>query len=258
MPQTFLYHAEAVGASGHISLPVENSMPLQASIASGLGAGFGTARVENFKHLQYLTIGSAESQVVSSHSKRDKAFGTLATVVIEDLDILNVVTCGKMVTRLTTKHMEDASEPASFILHGTRFHDFHIAGHEIELQLATGLFSELSTWDKLMSAYEKDTDIRREIDELALYPVKGKTLPVQNGIFACTLAHLPEHLPRGLTCKDHGIYVPHFGTVYPAQYYITPTSRRLRMLHVELGCSVEGTYGFGDTGGNGGQLPGGG
>jgi hypothetical protein len=39
--------------------------------------------------------------------------------------------------------------------------------------------------------------------------------------------------------------------VYIGEFFITPTSRRMLMLHVDLGCSVEGCYGSGGTGGNG-------
>ncbi len=253
---TFLYHTEAVGASGHISLPVHDTMPLQASIASAIGAGFGKVRVDNFKHLDYLSIGALESHVVSSFSEKDQAFGTMASVVIEELNTLNVVRCDRLMTRLTSKH--DKGAQGSFILHGTHFEGLSIAGHAIKLELAVGLFSELSTWDKLTHAYEHDPAIRKELDALALYPKKSKTLPLHNGVFACTLAHIPETLPRGLSRKGHGIYVPHFGTIYAGEYYITATSRRLRMLHVDLGCSVEGCNGYGDTGANGQGLPGGG
>ena len=253
---TFLYHTEAVGASGHISLPVVETMPLQASIASAIGAGFGKVRVDNFKHLDYLSIGSIESHVVSSYSEKDKAHGTLASVVIEDLNTLNVVRCDRLMTRLTSKH--DANAQGSFILHGTHFEGLSIAGHEMKLELAVGLFSELSTWDKLNDAYENNAAIRKELNELALYPKKGNKLPVHDGVFACTLAHIPENLPRGMSRSGHGIYVPHFGTIYAAEYYITAKSRRLRMLHVDLGCAVEGCNGYGDTGANGQGLPGGG
>jgi hypothetical protein len=256
-PLTFLYHTEAVGASGHISLPVVDTMPLQASLASAIGAGFGKARVEDFKHLDYLSIGSIESHVVSSYSQRDKAFGTLSSVVIEDLCTLNVVTCDRLMTRLTSKHEDHGKAQPSFILHGTHFKGLSIAGHHIDLDLAVGLFSELSTWDKLNSAYETDPQIRKELNELAMYPATNGKLPVHNGTFGCTLAHIPAKLPRGLTrTKDQGIYVPHFGTIYPAQYYISATARRLRMLHIELGCSVEGSNGYGDSGANGQQYPG--
>jgi hypothetical protein len=164
-----------------------------------------------------------------------------------------------MVTRLTSKHPKDEKKgtaPASFILHGTHFDGLRIAGHAIEIELAVGLLSELSTWEKLNTAFETDPEIRKELNALAMYPTEGDKLPVHNGVFACTLAHFPKKLPRGITRKDHGIYVPHFGTIYAAEYYITPTSRRLRMLHVDLGCSVEGCNGYSDSGSNGQGLPG--
>ena len=262
MPRTsFLYHTEAVGASGHISLPVSDTMPLQASIASAIGASHGKVRVEDFRHLDYLSIGSMESQVVSSFSERDQAYGTLASVVIEDLNNLNVVTCKRIVSRLTSKHNKHetmGASPGSFILHGTHFDGLRIAGHTIDIDLAVGLFSELSTWEKLNTAFETDPEIRKEINALALHPTQSTKLPLHNGVFACTLARFPEKLPRGITRKHHGLYVPHFGTIYAAEYYISATSRRLRMLHVDLGCTVEGCNGYGDSGSNGAGLPGGG
>ncbi len=258
MPRTnFLYHTEAVGLSGHISLPVHDTIPLQASIASAVGPGYGKVRVENFKHLDYLSVASIESHVVSSFSEKDRAHGTLSSVVIDDLNTLNVVTCGRLMTRLTSKHDVGAAQ-GSFILHGTHFDDLRIAGHRIDLDLAVGLFSELSTWDKLNHAYENDPAIRKELDELALFPHKGNSLPTHNGLFACTLARIPKKLPRGMKqVAEHGIYVPHFGTIYPAHYYITASSRRLHMLHVDLGCSVEGCNSYGNSGANGSPLPGG-
>jgi hypothetical protein len=255
----FLYSAEAVGASGHITLPVVDTMPLQATICSPIGPGSGKVRVENIKHLDYLSIGAIESHVVSSYSDKDEAHGTLASVMVEDLNTLHVVTCDRMVNRMTSKHDKDGGL-GSYMLHGTHFDNLRIAGHQIEIDLAIGLFCELSTWDKLNEKYKTDPAIRKEIDELSLYKPdpksKSNTLPTRNGVFACTLARFPKDLPRGLTPKDHGIYVPHFGTIYAAEYYITPTRRRLRMLHVDLGCSVEGCNGYGDTGGGGAPLPG--
>ena len=267
MPRTtFLYHAEAVGVSGHITLPVVDTVPLQASIASPLGEGSGKVCVENFKHLDYLRIDRIESPVVSSYSEKDGAYGTLASVAVEGLNNLNVVTCERMVNRLTSKHKliskeKDkmrGTEAGSFLLHGTHFDGLRIAGHDIKIELAIGLFSELSTWKDLNHAYEKDPKIRKELDALSLHPKEGggKKLPLHNGVFACTLATVVDRLPRGMERRDHGIYVPHFGTIYLAEYYISETTRRLRMLHVDLGCSVEGCNGYGDTGGGGTPMPG--
>jgi len=254
---TFLYHADAVGVSGHISLPVIDTVPLQASVASPIGPGSGKARVENFRHLDYLRIDSIESHVVSSYSEKDEAYGTLSSVAIEGLNNLNVVTCDRMVNRLTSKHKKDESEQGSYILHGTHFDGLRIAGHDIKIDLAVGLLNELSTWKKLNDGYENDPEIRRELDALILHPKKnpdGK-LPLHHGVLGISLAIIPN-LPRGLERRDHGIYVPHFGTIYIAEYYISERTRRLRMLHVDLGCSVEGCNGYGDTSGGGSPIPG--
>src|SRR5580704_11062125 len=189
MPRTtFLYHAEAVGVSGHISLPVVDTVPLQASIASPLGAGSGKVRVENFKHLDYLRIDSIESHVVSSYSEKDGAYGTLATVAIEGLNNLNVVTCDRMVNRITSKHPEKGWEAGEFILHGTHFDGLRIAGHDLKIDLAVGLLSELNTWKKLNEAFERDPEIRKQLNALAMHPTEGDKLPLHHGVFACTLA----------------------------------------------------------------------
>jgi hypothetical protein len=256
MPRTtFLYHAEAVGVSGHISLPVVDTVPLQAAVASPIGPGSGKARVENFRHLDYLRIDSIESHVVSSYSEKDGAYGTLATVAIEGLNNLNVVTCDRMVNRITSKHPEKGWEAGEFILHGTHFDGLRIAGHDLKIDLAVGLLSELNTWKKLNDAFERDPEIRKQLNALAMHPTEGDKLPLHHGVFACTLATISD-LPRGFERRDHGIYVPHFGTIYLAEFYISETTRRLRMLHVDLGCSVEGCNGYGDTGGGGSPYPG--
>ena len=48
--------------------------------------------------------------MVSSYSEKDGAYGTLATVAIEGLNNLNVVTCDRMVNRITSKHPEKGWE----------------------------------------------------------------------------------------------------------------------------------------------------
>jgi hypothetical protein len=250
MKLRFLYHAEAVGATGSITLPFQETMEIQASVALPLNGGHGTSRVENFRHRHIFSFRSAEAQVVGSYSAKDQAHGTLSTVTVEELNILDVVTCDRLVARLTSKHSDDGAD-ASFIPLGSRFENLRIAGHKIELDLATDLFTELSTWSKLSDGYAKDAKIRSELAGLSLSETKGKALPERKGIFGCTLARNLDKLPGNLTRNGHGIYVPHFGTVYLGEFFVSAVSRRLLMLHVDLGCSVEGCYGSGGTGGNG-------
>jgi len=253
MKTRFLYHADAVAATGHVTLPFSETMEIQAAVALPINGGHGSSRVERFRHRDIFSFERAESHVVGSFSEKDNAHGTLASVIVEGLNILNVVTCERIIVRITSKHPEDG-EP-SIIPLGSRFQGLKIAGHRIEVDLATDLFTQLSTWTGLSDAYAKDKKIRAQIDSLALYPKESGGFERKRGTFGCTLARNLDHLPGGLTRKDHGIYVPHFGTVYLGEFFISAGARRLLMLNVELGCSVEGGYGVGSGSGNGDIWP---
>jgi len=253
MKPTFLYHAEAVGASGHITLPFTELIEIQASVALPLSGGYGASRSENFKHRDIFSFDRAESSVVGSYSAKDLAHGTVASVMVEGANILNVVTCDCITLRLTSKH-DDAGGEASFIVQGSSFENLRIAGHRIDVGLATDTFSELSTWEKLSGAYRNEKS-RKEIQALSIMEAAGDALPESKGIFGATLARGLDKLPGGLTRNGHGIYVPHFGTVFLGELYITRGMRRLRMMHVELGCAVEGCVGFAHGAGNGSSWP---
>src|SRR5262245_56875920 len=119
MKLQFLYHGGAVAASGHITLPFRETMEIQASAALPVTGGHGWARAEKFLHRSYFSFERAETQVVGSYSEKDKAHGTLATTTIEGINIMDIVTCDRVVARITSKYPEDESE-ASFIPLGSR------------------------------------------------------------------------------------------------------------------------------------------
>ena len=236
MTTRFLYHAEAYGASGRLTLPHQEIMDVQASVSLPLTGGHGRTRVESFRHRSFFSFRSAESQVVGSHSTKDKAHGTLATCTVEGLNIMDVVTCERIVARMTSKHSDDGSEP-SIIPLGSRFENLHIAGHHFAPDLAVDDLCEHDTWSKLGEA---NVPIQRHASK---------------DMAACTLVRNLNKLPGGLKPNGLGIHVPHFGTVYLAELFITPDARRLLMIRVELGCSVEGHYTAGGSGGNGSFPP---
>jgi len=254
MYQRFLYSAQAVGAGGRITLPYNETIEIQASVALPIIGGQGSARVDNFRYRNIFSFRSAESHVVGSYSANDKAYGTLAMCAVEGVNVLDVVTCDRLVARITTKHPDDGSEPTIIPL-GSRFENLRIAGHPIEVNLELGLFCQLGTFGKLTEGYARDEGVKAQIRRLSLFERPDGGLPESRGIIGCSLAPAPEKLPPGLTPKGLAIYVPHFGTVYLAEFFITPTSRRLMMLRVELGCSVGGGVGAECAGGNGSGWP---
>src|SRR5277367_1748212 len=161
----FLYHAEAVGATGYITLPVKETMEIQASVALPITGGHGSSRVENCRHRNYFSFRVAESHVAGSHTEKDHAYESLATTTIEGINILDVVTCDRVIARLTSKFPDDGSEP-SFVPLGSRFENLRIAGHKVEVDMATDLFTEYHTWTKLTEAHSKDKAVRDDLRRL--------------------------------------------------------------------------------------------
>ena len=253
MKTKFLYHAEVVGASGHITLPHDEIIDIQASVALPPAGGHGTSRSENFKHRNVLSFHEAVGHVVGTFSKEDKAHGTLSSVVITGVNVLNVVTCDRIVMRLTSKHAE-GREP-EFMLHGTHFDNLRIGGHQIHVDLATDLFNRYSTWSDLSNAYTKEGDDRTTLKALTLLEREDNQMPESKGMVGYSLLRGPDPLPGGLTREGHGIHVPHFGTVYLGELFISRYTRRIQMMNIRLGCSVEGCIGIGGGVGNGLPWP---
>jgi hypothetical protein len=252
MKINFLYHGGAVAASGYLTLPVQETMEIQGSASLPVLGGHASVHSPRFSHRNFFSFERAETHVVGSFSEKDKAFGTLATTTVDGINIMNVVTCDRLVARVTSKHPADGSEP-SFIPLGSRFENLRIAGHKIEVELATDLFTEHHTWTRLAEAHASKQTVRDDLGKLSTGRLEK--LPASGGMIACTLARNLEKLPGGLSRKDHGIYVPHFGTVYLGEYFVSAHMHRLLMLHVDLGCSVEGCYGAGGSDGNGSPPP---
>jgi hypothetical protein len=254
MKTTMLYHAEAVGATGYLTLPVQETMEIQASVGLPINGGHGSAKSGPFSHRGIFSFDSAESMVVGSFSDNDQAHGSLATVTVTGVNIMNVVTCDQIVARLTSKHPAGSAEP-SIIPMGCHVAGLRIAGQVVTPDLSIDTFTTNDTWSALQAAYTNDPKVRAQLDKQTFLPPTGSTIPTSKATFGCTLVRDWGTLPAGVTLKGGGIYIPHFGTLYLGEIYVSQNSRRLLMLHVDLGCSVEGCYGSGGAGGNGTPWP---
>jgi hypothetical protein len=255
MKLRFLYHAEAAAATGQLTLPYQEMIPIPASVSVPLNGGHATASVEDFSHRGIISFRRAEAHVFGAYSEKDKAYGAASTVCVEGVNILNVVTCDRVILRLAAKYPDGDVEP-TFNPLGSHFDNLRIAGHPIHVDMATYLFTQHGTWSNLNHTYEQDEAFHNEIASLSMVEATGRQLPLGHGTLGVTLArNLFDHLPRGLERRDHGIYVPHFGTVYLGEYFVSAHAHRLLMLHVDLGCAVEGCGGIASGQNNGQTYP---
>lgn len=232
MPR-FVYTAHAVGLAGRIRIPFGDVIDAQASCALAGTGGFTSGKVEKFNYRDIITFDSATSFATGNFTGTGEAkgFETSVTTTIEGLNILGIVTAGRIVARLTSLHFSDANgkpvldkEPLIRAT-GSHFEDLSIAGKPLTLEADLGLMVENCT-----------------------YSAASKGLPTHNALQAS--------VSTGCIFKDrHEITIPGFGKIFLGEFILTPFSRRVTMLRVELGSPYEGDVLAGDVVGNGNPIP---
>jgi hypothetical protein len=221
MEQKFLYHALASGVSGHITLPFQHVIEVQAPSALPFTGGYSASRAENFRYDHILSFSSAYTVATGNESGR--SFNTLATATIEGLNIHNMVTADRVVARLASKYMKDTGEQSATFA-GSHFQNLRIGGYPVEVEIDP---------EQLKSSRRSER--------------------VQFGTFA---APIDLEGRWGLERLDDGaIYIPEFGKIYLAEFLVTGCYRSVMMFRVELGCATKGTLAGPHASTNGEGMP---
>src|SRR5258708_20766281 len=101
MKTQMLYHAEAIGATGYLTLPVQETMEIQASVGLPISGGHGGVVVPPFRYRNNVfSFDRAESTVVASFSDTDNAHGSAPKPIPEGLKILPVLQSPSIFSRL--------------------------------------------------------------------------------------------------------------------------------------------------------------
>lgn len=281
----FIYHAFAIGVSGRITAPFDEIIPVQASTALPEAGGFGTSRVDRFEFRNILSFTGARAVVAGSQSpaandtKQDgqpaqntkgASRDAAATVIVEGLNVLGVVTADRIVARIASSHPVDPAQPSSITPIGSYFENLRIAGYPVKLDLAVDRFAEFATAQSVRNAFKNNTNkFRDEFKQMTLigqgaqipqglhkyFPWSNwgsdDTIPETNGIIACSLVRKIEGLGRELTVCGNAIAVNGFGTIRLAELKITNSARRITMLRIDLGSMPIGSMDMCGAEGNG-------
>jgi len=144
------FHAEAHALSGKLKLPFEEQIKKQAfvKLAGKLAdlpaeeraqRHYFSQHAKNFRLEGIFSYAAAHTQVSGHQSdKHEGASVTLATSVVEDLNVLNVVTADRVVAQISTTHIPDEYCPHVTFL-GTHFENLRIARHRAEPYLKLDL-----------------------------------------------------------------------------------------------------------------------
>ena len=230
-----------------------------------------------------ISYRSGYTQVAGHKSpKAGHGFTTLSTSVVEDINVLDVITADRVVAQISTEHpvydpdngQTDAVPSVTFL--GTRFDNLRIGGHKVELERqvdilgtkpanAKSYFEEGQVFDRISSQYKNINETRNLPDWASEQYQWDPDAAVRKGQVKCSLVNRVTGAP-GIQF-GHVLDVPHFGKVFLAEL----TMRRekngapgpekytfhLTMIRMELGCLAQGNGGVSTADANGGGSSGG-
>jgi len=240
----YIFQADAIGVAGQFTHPFNDIIPAQAATALPSDGGLGASRVEGFRHKEILSFSSASTEVVGKEIA-EGVYETISTSVVENFNLLDTVTCDRMVARLEGKYPcgnGDSSGCGSelcVVPLGSRFEGLRIGDIFFEiLEVAPDYFCrpDRACWTGLENAL-RDEEERRMLAPLSLPGRDGIPVPLpadgqRQDVLGFCIALDPR--PGSRLGAPLCFQVPEFGTVHLGEFFCYPSSRQLSMLRVEL------------------------
>ncbi|MES1262680.1 MAG: hypothetical protein ABUS49_13180 [Acidobacteriota bacterium] len=242
----FHYDARTSGVSGRFTLPFRAIVPRQAVLQLPKKGGFVHQLVERFNFRDILMFDRAVAYAAGSFSRKDDAFDATASVILEGVNILNVVTAGRIVARIASSHPANGDQPKITPI-GCAFENLRIAGHDVKVNLAVDTLVRCGTWKEFRAECERAPDsgaasllheeARRALGE-----------PVIRGTLVRSIEGLGPEIER---LGVNAIRIPDFGVLRFAEVTIAERRRTVTMLRFELGSTPAGAGDMGGVEGNG-------
>jgi hypothetical protein len=252
------YHAETTVLEGHLRLPLAVEIKPQAYARLPERGGYLAQRINDYRLGSAVSIQSGYTQVAGNRDvKPGHGWSTLATAVVEGLNVLDVVTADRVVGQMAIEHPLVGYVPHVTFL-GTRFENLRIAGHPVKLDLDLDILGPKPENDAPYSkaagfverARKQHTGVRAHpglLEELAGRFTGLSSIPDRPEALECSLVNRAEGGFPG-RCFGHVIEVPNFGTIVLAALRLeqsdyeaetgTPksTTFHLTMMELRMGC----------------------
>jgi hypothetical protein len=284
------YHSQAGVLHASLQLPLAQQIKPQAFTVLPERGGYLSQHSHDYRLEGVISFRNAYTQVAgNSDVKPGHGFSTVSTSVVEDLNVLDVVTADRVVAQISTEHPLVGYVPHISFL-GTRFENLRIAGHEVKLDLDHDFLGPRADDD---SAYTGNHELMKKIvaqskhaEGIEAFPddeFNGyyQDLPAGNDpeiedsdyeesiegslITSAQLDQVDDTYPG--KCFNHVIDVPNFGKIYLATLRLRhknfqkdtgvpkDTTVDLSMVRMKLGCFAAGTAAIATASLNGRSHP---
>lgn len=272
------FHAEASVLNARLQRPLQQDVKPQAFVKLPEEGGYLSERAKDYRLEGVISFRSAYTQVAGNQSpKPGHGWVTLATSVVEGLNVLDIVTADRVVAQISTEHPLKGYVPSVTFL-GTRFENLKIAGQEIKPTIDLDVCGPKPNDDRL---YLEDAGFRGRVTEqqqrIAGAPdsVGGKysgTMPDIAQLRKQWEAFIKGQGPRpeaAIECSlvdtlgktgswnsfGHALIVPEFGRIFFAELRVECDSFQFTMIRLEMGCVADGSGKVGNFSVNGSTKP---
>jgi hypothetical protein len=269
--RVFHYHADASPLGGHITHPIENIIHTQASTSLAQAGGHAESRIESYRLDNSVTVtsGPAYSHATGVLNKTTGTWTTLVTSVVENLNVLEVVTADRIVSKLHVEYPVEGDHPRITTI-GSKFVNLRVNGESINPVLDIDLLMSESTNEfpekhlmeekvfnnKVSSHYKKIGETKGAPAWLAARhaSMKSPESRKKKGYVLCSLVGELQGAKPG-TSFGHVLHVPGFGNIFFGELVVAPNSYRLTMMRIEMGCLAEGNVSVASAFSNGLTSP---
>jgi hypothetical protein len=252
---THTYNAHAYVLKAELEEPARESISARAKVHLPKDGHYQFEHADPFRFKGIISYRSGYTQV-AGHAKTKRGFVTLATAVVEGVNVLDVVTADRVVGQISTQHplFPDGSIPAVSFL-GTRFDNLRIGGHPVKVDRCLEI---LGPWRKPEKSFFEDdvvkarladqyTTLQQQFDD----GVKGH--PEEKDLRQWLKGNYPKEAPlvRDVTAPGqqptkqmggslvqgvedspyltfgHVIHVPHFGKIILGELKVSLTKAEI-------------------------------
>jgi hypothetical protein len=274
------YHADAYVLSANLEQPLTDDVKPQAYVKLHEDGHYRYEPAERFRRKGIISYQSGYTQVAGHRSaKPGHGFTTLATSVVEGLNVLDVVTADRVVGQISTTHppydpangLSDPVPSVTFL--GTRFDNLRINGHKVEVERHLDILgpkpaNQRSYFDDfdddgndvdVLNRLAKQYDDIQHVVGLPAWAKESykfdRAATQQQGKAECSLVRRVKGAPD--ISFGHVIDLPHFGKIFLGELTVErengkPAASKddppkpdtyifhLTMIRLEMGCLAQG------------------
>jgi len=145
------YHVDAQLVSGEFKRPAARKIQEQGFLSlEGESDRYFFQKAEPYNASGLISFESGYTRVAGSKSE-DHGWVTLATAVVQGLNVLDVITADRIVAQVSTIHPPSEGHVPSVTFVGTRFENLRIGGHHVDPKMVLDMCGSKPAHDHLYS-----------------------------------------------------------------------------------------------------------